>query len=277
LNYGYAPTVAQLSDRIAHRASVFRREVLLEFGLREEAGERWHEDICMRLVAAGRQIIVVPALLASQRGRRRQSRIPSSKFFSTHRDEAGRRFGVPYRQGSAAAAYIDSVESVDHATWVARHEERRVDRVSFEQQEAVLLQINNVVLKNSSVGEDGNYAELEIALEGIQIGRIPVEWLAFKLIRYMGDAQLEFRDGGNAGRFFRDWPPPTSDNWGPLAVWSVGSTNPNTVFFANAGQHDSQRLELLLNSLPEILRSLALSERERAQWLRVARTLQRPA
>jgi hypothetical protein len=49
------------------------------------------------------------------------------------------------------------------------------------------------------------------------------------------------------------------------------------MFFEKAGHHDSQRLKLLLENLPEIVRSLPLTERDRAQWLRVARALQRPA
>lgn len=278
LNWGNAPTIALIADRIAHRASVFRRDALVEFGIREEAGERWHEDLCLRLVGAGRGIVVAPAILASQRGGRFQSRIASSRFFATHRDEAARRLGAPYRQGSASMGWIDSIESIDHAGWVAREEETAVTLRAAEHQNVPTLRFKDVVLKNTSAAEDGSYAELEIALEGMSVGRVPIDWLAFKLIRHMSGAQIEFRDGGNARRFFRDWPPATSDRWGAVAVWSGNnSPHPHRAFFEKAGTQDSQRLQLLLENLSEIVRSLPLSESERAQWLRVAKALQRAA
>lgn len=275
LNCGQAPTVALLTDRVAHRASVFRRDVLLEFGLREQAGERWHEDLCMRLIAARRSVIVAPALLARSRGKRRQSRIPSLRFFATHRDEAGRRLGAAYRQGSAGTPYIDSIETIDHAAWIARHEPTKPP--AADQHDPAKLHFRNVVLKNRSTGEDGSSAELEIALEGVSVGSVSIDWMAFKILRYTGEAQLEFRDSGNARRYFREWPPPTSDKWGSVAVWSSNPLpHPHRVFFERAGDHDSQRLKLLLQHLPGIVRLLPLPERERAQWQRVAKALQSP-
>jgi hypothetical protein len=216
--------------------------------------------------------------MANRSDKQAQSRIASSRFFGTHRDEAGRRFGVPYRQASASVASKDSIESIDRADWIAREKGAGTIPGAAERKDSVLLSYKSVVLRNSSTGDDRSYAELEIALEGLNVGRVPVEWLSFKVIRYSGEAQLVFRDDGNARRFFQEWPPPTSDRWGALAIWSTNAApNPNRIFFEKAGHHDSQRLKLLLENLPEIVRSLPLTERDRAQWLRVARALQRPA
>jgi glycosyltransferase involved in cell wall biosynthesis len=271
LNYGDAPTVALMADRIAHRASVFRRDRLLEFGMRELAGERWLEDLCVRLVNAGHRVLVAPAALAFDKGTQRHSRIASSRFFGTHRDEAGRRNGATYRQASADKGYIDSVLAVDHDAWVLRQRQATKEMVNASRLAAEAFHFEEVLLKNLSDNGSEDYRELEIVLRGVAVGRLSISWLSFKLSEYHGQAQLEFREGGNARHFFDDWPPPTSDEWGPVAVLRNGpARHPQGVFFEQISQQSGKRLNLLLENLPGLIGLLPLTDEHRAHWEKVA-------
>jgi glycosyltransferase involved in cell wall biosynthesis len=274
LQYGDARTVALIADRIAHRASIFRREALLAAGLREAAGERWHEDLCIRLVTAGHKVLVAPAVLAMQTQWERSSRIPSPRFFGTLRDEAGHRDHLPYRQGSVAAGYVDSVTGIDHDTWVAQQamavaKLAATARIPFD-----TVHFEDVKLTNTPGTDPESAIQLHIALHGLTVGRTSVPQLNFKLSRYKSMAWVEFRDGGSVEKLFGDWPPQTSDQWGPLAIWSANSApHANEAFFYLDNKQNKKKLDLLLENLPAVIGLLPLTPYERTQWNEIAAAL----
>ncbi len=273
LNYGDAPTIALMSDRIAHRGSVFRRQWLTELGLREQAGERWFEDLCVRTVSKGGRIIVAPSALAAQSGQRK-SRIPSARFFGTHRDEAGQLHATPYRQGSAATKLFDSIQTIDHKDWVAHMEEERANLSSFVPVALQALSFEEVLLKNAFSDPGSDYRGLEIVIRGLVIGRVSLGWLGFKLGDYKGEPHLEFRDGGNARGFFTSWPPPTFDEWGAVAVLvPTGKSHPHGILFESMDEVETRRLKLILDNLPAMIGLLPLSDEERGRWEKLAAAL----
>jgi len=274
LYYGDGPNTSLLADRVAHRASVFRRQTLDELGVRELAGDRWHEDLCVRLLQAGQKIIVAPAGMATEFGPRRHSRIQSTCFFATQIDERYRNRDAPPRRASFVKS-VDSILSIRHDDWVARQEQ--VQQNVYTSARVVrqdVVRFDDLELKSKFVDEARAYAELEIIIRGLGIGRMSVSFLGFKLSQYHGQPQLEFRDAGNAAQLFAAWPPSTADEWGPLAVWSPGfRAHPFGIFFERAPEPDLQRLRLLLSHLPAIIAVLPLSHEEQIKWADIARAL----
>lgn len=274
LNYGDAPTVALLTNRIAHRASVFRRETLLELGIRDQAEERWHEDLSIRLVSAGYRVLVAPAALATQPERRRQSRIQSGRFFASHRDGAGRLLGAPYRQASAGTNVNDSVEVIGHDRWVNQQNEvrRRIAKETLLEPDG--LRFNQVELRGASASEDGRYFALEIVVNGLDIGRSSLDWLSFKLAQYDEVPEIEFREGGNAAQFFRNWSTAGADQWGKLAVLRASDDpHPFGAFFDHLGHQDLVRFRALLENLDAVVNALELSADESRLWNAAAAAL----
>ncbi|MGH6889582.1 MAG: glycosyltransferase [Rhizomicrobium sp.] len=273
LNYGDCPTVALTSDRVAHRASVFRRDVLLELGLRDTAGERWHEDVCIRLVEAGHRVLVAPTALAAQAPSEPLSRIPGSRFFAWHRDMAAQRLGAAFRAGSFAQ-HADSVIAIGHETWLARQGAAEAELAACTRLAPPGFRFMNAVLKRAALDRTQAYRELEIVLHGLYIGRNFLPWLGIKFAQFRGEPQLEFRESGNARALFRDWPPPTSDQWGPVAVWSTGSTrHPHGQFFEKMHDSDAGKLTWLVQNLPAMLDDLGLPDGEAGDWKSAARRL----
>jgi glycosyltransferase involved in cell wall biosynthesis len=273
LTYGDAPTVALLSDRVAHRASVFRRAKLLELGLRDQADGRWYEDLCIRLVIAGCRVLVAPLALAAQTSASRRSRLDTARFFSSHRDEAGRHLGTPFRLGSLGRP-IDSVVGITHSAWIAQQEQARAALAGSASLAPGDMRFDEVVLKSASAEDNVDYAELEIILHGLDIGGVSISWLGFKLSQYKGQPQLEFRDSLNAQQLFKSWPPPTSDPWGPVAVWAAGPMpHAHGLFFEQATGQDARKLELLLKGLQAIVELLPLTPKEKVRWNEAAHTL----
>jgi glycosyltransferase involved in cell wall biosynthesis len=266
LNYGDCPTVALTSDRIAHRGSVFRRDVLLALGLRDTAGDRWHEDVCVRLVEEGHRVLVAPVAFAMQTGSEPLSRIQGSRFFAWHRDRMAQKLGAICRAGSFAQ-HEDSLVEIGHATWLARQSAAADELAACAALAPPSFRFIEVVLKNAALDRSAPYRELEIVLRGLSIGGNSLPWLDIKFAQFRDAPQLEFRESGNARALFRGWPPPTSDQWGPVAVYSTGRTpHPHGVFFESMGDADSQKLKLLLENLPVLLDGLHLPEGETAEW-----------
>jgi hypothetical protein len=58
LNYGHAPTIAFLTDRIVHRASVFRRDVLILLSQKAAAGSICDSDSLRGFILAGEALWV---------------------------------------------------------------------------------------------------------------------------------------------------------------------------------------------------------------------------
>ncbi len=273
LNYGDAPTVALMSDRVAHRASVFRRDTLLEFGLCDAAGDRWHEDLCLRLVNAGQRVLVAPKALVSQTVAARTSRIQSSNFFATHQDNAGQRLGAPWRQASIAH-HLDSVVGISHEAWIVQQEQAQAAMAGCASLAPPPFRLDEAILKNSSLDPSADYRELEIVLRGLSVGGGWLPWLGIKFSQYKGEPQLEFRETGNARHLFRSWPPSTSDQWGPVAVWSVSATaHPHGEFFEQLHESDALKLRLLVEHLPGVIETLQLAPDETAEWKACAKIL----
>jgi glycosyltransferase involved in cell wall biosynthesis len=273
LNYGDAPTVAQMSDRVAHRASVFRRDTLLDLGLRDVAGDRWHEDLCIRLVDAGHRVLVAPSALVTQTVPARTSRIQSSRFFAWHRDSAAQRLGAAFRSGSVTHP-MDSVVGISHEAWIVQQQEAKVALADCAKLAPPRFRFDEAVLKNASLEQGADYQELEIVLRGLAVGDGWVPWLGIKFSQYKGEPQLEFRETGNARYLFRNWPPSTSDQWGPVAVWSAGTTpHPHGEFFERLQEADARKLRLLVENLPAILDSLPFPADATARWKHAAQEL----
>lgn len=270
LNYGDCPTVGLNSDRIAHRASVFRRGTLLELGLRDMAGERWHEDLCIRLIEAGHRVLVLPAAAAVQTLAEPLSRIPGARFFGWHRDVAAQKLGATFRAGSLAQP-TDSIIAIAYETWRAQQ-----DAVETELSDCATLappsfRFAEVLLKNAVLDRTADYRELEIVLRGLSIAGTFLPWVGLKFAQFRGDPQLEFRQSGNARALFRGWPPPTSDKWGPVAVWSSGSVrHPNGMFFERMSDLDAEKLARLVNNLPAMLDALGLPDEDLDDWKKAA-------
>jgi glycosyltransferase involved in cell wall biosynthesis len=274
LNYGDARTVALITDRIAHRASVFRRDALLKTGLREAAGGRWHEDLCIRLVNAGHRVLTAPAVLAMQSEWQRSSRIPSARFFGSLRDEAGHHAHLPYRQGSVAAGLIDSVAVIDHDTWVAQQAMAITKLAASARVPSDVVHFEDVKLTNVPGTDPQSPIQLQIVLHGLTIGRTSVQKLSFKLSRYKTMAWVEFRDGGHVEKLFSNWPPQTSDQWGPIAIWSNNiAPHANEGFFYLDDKQNRKKLDLLLDNLPAMIGLLPLTPAERTKWNEIAAAL----
>jgi glycosyltransferase involved in cell wall biosynthesis len=273
LNYGDAPTVALMSDRVAHRASVFRRDALVQCSLRDAAGERWHEDLCLRLVNGGHRVLVVPEALVTQTAPASTSRLQSSRFFATHRDDSGQRLGAPYRAASTSH-HLDSVIGISHEAWLKQQEAARTALAGLGSLAPPAFHVDEAVLKNSSLEPQADYKELEIVLRGLAVGGGWLPWLGIKFSQYKGAPQLEFRETGNARHLFRGWPPATTDQWGAVAVWAAaGTSHPHGEFFDHLTESDARKLTLLLENLPAIVATLPLPQDDIVAWKRAAVSL----
>lgn len=273
LIYGDCPTLALTSDRVAHRASVFRRDVLLRLGLRDTAGERWHEDVCIRLVEAGHRVLVAPTAFAAHASSEPLSRVTGSRFFAWHRDLAAQRLGATFRAGSFSQ-HADSVLAIGHETWLAQQGATEAELAACATLAPLGFRFLSAVLKHAVLDRTADYRELEIVLHGLSVGRSFLPWLGVKFAQFRGEPQLEFRESGNARALFRGWPPPTSDSWGPVAVWSTGnSPHPHGIYFEQMPDSDAAKLTWLVENLPAVLDRLGLPDSEIDDWKEAAHRL----
>lgn len=275
LYYGEAANVSLLADRLAHHGSVLRRDAVQDAGIREQAGDRWFEDLCVRLLRSGHRVITAPAALVTDDGETRHSRINSARFFATLNDEAAQAAGFPVRRNHFVKL-LDSAVFEEHEAWLKRQKKARRDmyasaRTAREQN----LRFGEVELKSATNDDGTGYRALEIVMREVTLASTSISFVGFKLTLFRDEPQLEFRDHGNAGHVFGAWPPPTSDQWGPVAVWAPAGHHPHGNFFENVSEDDFRKLKVLIQSLPDVLELLPLSPEERKLWIGVAQSLHR--
>jgi glycosyltransferase involved in cell wall biosynthesis len=268
---GDLPTIAAGWTRICHRASVLRREAVLALGLSEQAGDRWFEDLCGRLVDSGAKILCLPMAPVREAWRHHQSRLSDEVYFATRQDQLGLRHGLAVRLRDLNCQGESDFETLDPRT---------------EGQEIAALRRTDTVIKGigtfaaviirAGSTDQVSYRDITMTVIRLRIGRQIFPSLSWKLAIYEGAPQLELR--AQARALFESWPPTTSDQWGPLLEFCPLAKESKQRKFEEALSKlptaDQERLGSVVRSLPTLVQAAENPERiAREIWLQAAEHL----
>lgn len=245
--WGAAPRFAAAAARVAHRGSVFRRATLLRLGLRDQAGDRWHEDLCARLVQGGGQVLVVPGCLAVSQAP--ATRIDAARFAAGIGSE-------PFEDGAAA---------LDTHAWRARLTAR-------EARAEAGRHIPSAHAEAVEAAPDPAHDLLELTITGLRLEGRRIARLGCKLLLAGGGA-VELRAHHHVEVLLEAWPTTHADAWGPVALLGAPAGDPRAEIFARLAAADAALLAAFAGLLPDLVRAAWLPAAERPRWLALAEAL----
>jgi glycosyltransferase involved in cell wall biosynthesis len=263
-------TAAVATTRVCHRASVFRRASINQVGLRAEAGDRWYEDLCARLVDGGHRVLCLPAAPVRERGEAAHSRISDELFFATRANDLGQHLRLPYLLGSLAHTQPGDFR-LGEAPARGERPHRHPAAESWPN-----ANFSKVEIVSSKGTERDRYRDIGIRLSALQIKGRVWDSVHFKFGVFDHLPEISFRDQKET--IFDGWPPERSDQWGPLIEYCPGSHAAKGKLVADAmlrlSRDDRRRLGSLVRALPAMVKAAEGARGvDHAGWITAAEAL----
>ncbi|MEO7026878.1 MAG: hypothetical protein ABI056_04910 [Caulobacteraceae bacterium] len=263
-------TAAVATTRACHRASIFRREAIQRIGLRLDAGDRWFEDLCGRMVDAGGKVLCLPAAPVRELAARPHSRISDEIYFSTRATDLGLRLALPYPLGSLSHTlegdFRKGEAPVPEPQPTLPPSVKSWPHANFTKSE----------LTASKGGDRDRYRDIKIRVTDLRIRNRNWDRIQFKLAILNHLPEIVFREQEH--NIFDAWPPERSDQFGPVVEYCPRSHEAKGQTVAEAllrmPTDDRLRLGSLVRALPAIIQAAEDAKGiDRALWVKAADTL----
>jgi glycosyltransferase involved in cell wall biosynthesis len=244
-------TAAAATTRVCHRASVFRRDVIKAVGLRMDGGDRWFEDLCARMVDAGRRIVCLPAAPVRERSVRPYSRISDELYFSTRANDLGLQLAAPYPLGSLSHTLPGDFRMGD-APIPETRPYRTVGVASWPH-----ANFGKAEITASKGTERDRYRDIKVRVGDLRIKNRGWDSVQFKLAVFNHLPEIILREQKDI--IFDAWPPTRSDQWGHLVEYCPKAQEGKGQVVAEAlmdlSPEDRYRLGSLVRALATIVKA----------------------